>query len=135
MSEKKIKRSMHDLGNALKRLKEVMAVSPEENDYVVDATIQRFEFSFELFWKTLRLLLVDDGIEAGSPKQVLVEAYSLGWLADEAKWLSMLKARNLTSHVYNEQKAHEIYQLIQQNAPMMQSEYAKLKKRFTDLLD
>lgn len=126
---------MHDLGNALERLKEVMAVSPEENDYVVDATIQRFEFSFELFWKTLRLLQIDAGIEVGSPKQVLVEAYSLGWLADEAKWLSMLKARNLTSHVYNEQKANEIYQLIQQNAPMMQSEYANLKKRFADLLD
>ena len=135
MSEKKIQRFMHDLGNALERLKEMMEVPIEENDYVMDATIQRFEFSFELFWKTLRLLLLDGGIDAGSPKKVLVEAYSLGWLTDEARWLAMLNARNLSTHVYNEQKAHEIYRLIHENASMMHSEYASLRKRFAELLD
>ena len=135
MSEQKIQRFMSDLGNALERLREIMAVPVEENDYVMDATIQRFEFSFELFWKTIRLFLIEGGIEVGSPKRVLVEAYSLGWLTDEARWLSMLHARNLSSHVYNEQKAREIYQLILNNAPMMHSEYASLKERFAELLD
>ncbi len=43
MTEKeKIKRFMHDLGNALVRFNEVMEVSIEENDLALDAAIQRW---------------------------------------------------------------------------------------------
>ncbi len=105
MSEKaKIKRFMRDLGSALERFREMLEVSTDDRDYALDATIQPFEFSFELFWKTLRLLLQDDaGIEVNGPKQVLIEAYTQKWIDDEKKWIDLLKARNLTSHVYNEQ--------------------------------
>ncbi len=135
MSEKKAIRYMHDLGNALERFSEVMEISIEENDIALDAAIQRFEFSFELFWKTLKVLLLDvGGIRVNSPKQVLSEAFSQGWINGEQKWLDLLDARNMTSHVYNEQKAEEIYRMIQSNAPMMHTEYAALKERFADHL-
>ena len=135
MSEKKAARYMHDLGNALERFSEVMEISIDKNDLALDAAIQRFEFSFELFWKTLKVLLIEvGGIRINSPKQVLKEAFSQGWINEEQKWLDLLDARNLTSHVYNEQKAHAIYELIQENAPLMHTEYASLKKRFADHL-
>ena len=135
MSEKaKIKRLMHDLGNALKRFQEMLEVSTDDRDYALDATIQRFEFSFELFWKTLRVLLDDAGIQANNPRQVLSEAYSQEWINEEKTWLSLLKARNLTSHVYNEQRAQEIYQMILENAPLMHAEYEALKERFSEYL-
>ena len=71
MSEKKkIKRFLLDLGRALDRLKEVLAISLKENDLVIEATIQCFEFSFELFWKTLRELLKEEGVQVNSPKRV-----------------------------------------------------------------
>ena len=46
------------------------------------------------------------------------------------KWIDLLNARNLTSHVYNEQRAQEIYEMILENAPMIHIEYAALKERF-----
>ena len=71
MSENKAARYMHDLGNALDRFSEVMEISIEENDIALDAAIQRFEFSFELFWKTLKVFLLEvGGIRINSPKQV-----------------------------------------------------------------
>lgn len=136
MSEKKkIKRFLHDLGKALDRLKEVSAISLEENDLAIEATIQCFEFSFELFWKTLRELLQEEGIQANSPKRVLSEAYTQGWINEHDSWVALLDARNLTSHVYNEQKAREIYERIKAYAPMMQDEFAGLRKQFSHFLD
>ena len=136
MSEKeKIKRFMRDLGNALARFKEVTEVSLEENEFAIEATIQCFEFSFELFWKTLKLLLQENvGVEVRGPKPVLIEAYAQEWVNDEKKWIDLLDARNLTSHVYNEQRAQEIYEMILKNASMMHIDYAALKERFADYL-
>ena len=136
MSEnQKIKRSMRDLGNALGRFEKMLTISTDDRDYALDATIQRFEFSFELFWKTLRLLLADVvGNQVDGPRPVLIEAYAQGWIDDESMWLSLLKARNLTSHVYNEQRAQEIYEMIQLHGPVMITTYAKLKDRFSDYL-
>ncbi|MBX2821207.1 MAG: nucleotidyltransferase substrate binding protein [Rhodothermaceae bacterium] len=55
MSEKeKIKRFMLDLGNALARFRKPTEVSLKENEFAMEATSQRFEYSFERFWKTLK---------------------------------------------------------------------------------
>ena len=57
MSLIKAKQSMNNLEEALERLGEALAIKEEENTLVVDATIQRFEFVIELYWKTLKRLL------------------------------------------------------------------------------
>ena len=43
------------------------------------------------------LLLEVGGLRISSPRQVLKEAFSLGWINEEQKWLDLLEARNLTS--------------------------------------
>lgn len=48
---KKTEQSLENLENALKRLGEALS-EPEINSLTIDGTIQRFEFSFELFWKS-----------------------------------------------------------------------------------
>ena len=48
-----------------------------------DGVIQRFEFCFELLWKTLKIFLEDRGIEAKSPKESLKAALGQGWITDE----------------------------------------------------
>jgi hypothetical protein len=45
--------SLAQLGKALERLGQVLT-EPPDNPLLVDATIQRFEFTIELFWKTFR---------------------------------------------------------------------------------
>jgi hypothetical protein len=55
--------------NAAARLDEVAALP--ETDIVRDAAIQRFEFTFELVWKTLQLYLEHEGFESAGPRAVL----------------------------------------------------------------
>ena len=113
MSKIKIKQSMLNLENALARLEEALN-APEQNDLIIDATIQRFEFVIELFWKTLKRLLEDQGIHATTPREVLKNAYAAEWLKNETVWLQMLNDRNETSHVYDEEAALRIYRHIKQ---------------------
>jgi nucleotidyltransferase substrate binding protein (TIGR01987 family) len=111
MNERALRHLFDDLGRSLDRLAEALAV-PAEQPLAIDGTIQRFEFTFELFWKAVRRLLARQGIDANSPKAVLQQAYRQGWLDDEQAWLRLLEDRNLTSHTYQEPLALEIYRRI-----------------------
>jgi len=70
--------SFSQLGNALQRLGEVSREPLDKNDYVLDATIQRFEFCVELYWKTLKHLLAKEGVDVVLPKECLQKAYAAG---------------------------------------------------------
>jgi nucleotidyltransferase substrate binding protein (TIGR01987 family) len=107
-NERKLSISLGNLENALARLEEALK-EPESNRLAVDGTIQRFEFAIELMWKTLRRALLTEGIESKTPREALMEAYRAQWLDNEEIWLSMLRDRNETSHIYDEQKARDIY--------------------------
>lgn len=77
-----------------------------------DGVIQRFEFTFELLWKTLRLFLLDEGIITKSPKESLNEGFKFGLIKDEEIFLDMLEDINLTSHIYSEEVTKEIFKRI-----------------------
>lgn len=118
MSARKVEVSLRNLRRALDRLGEALEV-PESNTLAIDGTIQRFEFALELFWKTLKRLLAEEGVETSTPKDTLRKAFQAGWLTDEAAWLQMLSDRNLTSHIYDEKTAKRIYGNIRRNYPEM----------------
>jgi nucleotidyltransferase substrate binding protein (TIGR01987 family) len=126
MNERALKQLFDDLGRSLDRLGEALTV-PEEEPLAIDGTIQRFEFTVELFWKVVRRLLAIEGIEANSPKTVLQRAYRQGWLDDEQRWLDALKDRNLTSHTYQEALALEIYRRVPAHHATMRAAYGKLR--------
>jgi len=77
-----------------------------------DGVIQRFEFTFELLWKTLRLFLLAEGITTKSPKEALKESFRFGLIKDEEIFLDMLEDRNQTSHIYSEEITREIVRRI-----------------------
>jgi len=83
-----------------------------ESELERDGVIQRFEFTAELFWKTLKIFLKNEGIEAKTPKDSLREAFRLGWLGEERAYLDMLDDRNKTSHIYEKGIAEEILQRV-----------------------
>lgn len=94
---------------------------------VIDGTIQRFEFCYELCWKTLKVSLEQEGIETNTPKEAFQEAYRAKWLTDEKIWLEMIKDRTTTLHVYNEETAMGIYQHIKKkHYPTMKELYEKI---------
>jgi nucleotidyltransferase substrate binding protein (TIGR01987 family) len=125
MNDRVLKQLFDDLGRSLDRLGEALTI-PEDEPLAIDGTIQRFEFTFDLFWKAVRRLLARQGIEANSPKAVLQQAYRLGWLDDEQAWLDMLNDRNLTSHTYREPLALEIYRRLPVHHEAMRTAYGKL---------
>ena len=105
----KFKNKAENFRSAVKRLNEANAAYQKstENELYQDALIKRFEFTFELAWKTLREFLLDQGyrLEIASPKGVFAYAYQEGFLEDEALWLDMLETRNLTAHDYGREFA------------------------------
>ena len=100
--------------NALGKLKEGVLKLDNSNDLLRDGLIQRFEFTFELAWKTLQACFEDEGLTGlNSPKTVLREAFSAGLIKDDELWLEMLNDRNSTAHIYSEKLAIEICDHIQ----------------------
>ena len=92
---------------AAAKFDEVMALVVDP--IIRDAAIQRFEFTYELVWKTLRKILLRRGLEANSPKSVFRLAAQDNIINDIDRWFSFVDYRNQTSHVYNENIAQEIY--------------------------
>lgn len=70
-----------------------------------DGLIQRFEYTFEQMWKTLRRILAEKGAAARFPRDVLKEAFRSGFINEDKTFAEMLDARNRLSHVYSEKEA------------------------------
>ena len=125
MKNNEIEYSLNKFKNALDRLSEVMAI--KDSSIAVDAAIQRFEFTFELAWKTLKRVLYQEGIVAQTPREVLKEGFKLGYIRDEQLWLKMLSDRNNMSHTYNEEQAKDVYNTIPDYIIVLQSLYKKIE--------
>ena len=114
MDQEKLKEKFKTYAKAVKRLKE--SLERDENDEVVlDAVIQRFEFTYELSWKLLKTYLSYNGIaEIKTPREAFKEAFAAGIILEGDQWIAMLDDRNITSHTYDEAEARKIYQRIKE---------------------
>ena len=69
---------------AIQRLREGINKYNGQDDLSRDGLIQRFEFTFELAWKTLKTVFEAEGLLGlNSPKTVLREAYSAELINDD----------------------------------------------------
>lgn len=108
-----ISKKIENFEKALTRLEEGILSFDNIDDLKRDGLIQRFEFTFELVWKTLKSVFEEEGILGlNSPKLILKEAYVAEMIKDQTVWLTMLVDRNSTSHIYSETLAIEICQRI-----------------------
>ena len=107
MTGSRLQQRQQQFLRAVERLRD--ACAQPENEFVRDSVIQRFEFCFELGWKMLRLKLLEEGIEANTPRAVIREGVATGFLDDGNQWSHMLQKRNETSHTYDEALAREVY--------------------------
>jgi nucleotidyltransferase substrate binding protein (TIGR01987 family) len=99
-----------DLKKAIDKLEQAALLPASEINR--DATIKRFEFCFELCWKLMQAILQENGIEAYGPKGSIREAAKLGLIDNPQTWLEFLKARNLTTHTYEEKLAEKVYNKV-----------------------
>lgn len=108
---------INDLTQALTKLNEVLSLS--ETEVNRDSAIHRFEFTFELSWKLMASILVDQGMATTGVKNVIRQAADLGLVSDVETWFKFLESRNLTTHTYKEKLAKEIYQHIKVFPPLV----------------
>lgn len=93
---------------AVTRLEEVL--SAPKTDIVRDSAIQRFEFSVDLCWKTLKAYLEDKkGLVCSAPKECFREAYRQNIISYDEDWIKFVELRNETSHTYKEELAEKVF--------------------------
>ena len=110
MCMKRLEQIKGDFRNALTSLEE--AVSQAKSGLEIDGAIQRFEFTYELFWKLLKIYLQQEGIVANTPRECFKEGYKLGLLGDEEAALKMIDDRNLTVHLYDKDASLVIFERV-----------------------
>lgn len=74
------------------------------DSFVLSGTSAKFSITFDLAWKVMKDILIQyyaiTGFVAGSPREVLREAFKANMISDEA-WMEMLKVRNELAHDYD----------------------------------
>jgi nucleotidyltransferase substrate binding protein (TIGR01987 family) len=94
-----------NLDRAIELLRQPLADGVERLSILEkEGLVQRFEFTLELAWKTLKDYLEYSGvvIEPATPRNVVKEAFAAKILSDGQVWIDMLDHRNLLSHTYDE---------------------------------
>ena len=89
-----------------------------------EGVIQRFKYTFELAWKTVKDLLEAGGlvISPVTPHQVLKDAFAARVLGDGRTWIDMLDHRNLLSHTYDSSVfAHAVDEIAARYLPAIES--------------
>ncbi len=112
MSLALLNEKLDDFNSALMRLEEAIEKDIYKDDMYLDATIQRFEFCYELCWKLMKAYLKYVGIDVNSPRSAFREAFKEGLISEVSIWLKMLDKRNLTSHTYHEDMAKDVYYAV-----------------------
>ena len=108
-------KKLDNFSNCLDILKDADFEMANNDDIYRTGVIGQFNLTFELAWKALQAVLRlhgAEGAETGSPREILQLGYKLGFVDDAAVWLLMLKKRNTSVHIYDEDEVDEMLLLI-----------------------
>lgn len=108
---------MRKLENYQRHLAVLMTAKDQDlsNEFIISGIIDKFFIQFELGWKTLKELLLYEGVAvsvSGSPREIIKEAYKYYPFMSESLWLSMLSQRNNMAHIYDGEAAVELMERI-----------------------
>ena len=132
MTVERIRLKWEDYHRALGRLQAALEKDADSDDMYLDATIQRFEFCFELAWKLMKAVLEYDGIEANSPRGCIREGWKQRLIPDTQEWLEMMEKRKLSSHTYDENAAREIYREVKGQYVVLLEEWDQTTSDWVD---
>ena len=128
---KRFEERKEDLKKATNKLNE--ALKEEVTDLEIDGILHRFEFTFELAWKSMKDFLEYNGISEniGSPREILRRAFESHLIEDGEEWINMMLARNSLSHLYDEETSRKIYKEIKEKYIKL---LEKLNNKFETLI-
>jgi nucleotidyltransferase substrate binding protein (TIGR01987 family) len=100
---------------ALKQLDDAVELSTTRELSLLEkqGLIQAFEFTHELAWNVLKDYLEYQGYQdiIGS-RDTIREAFKVGLIKDGQTWMETIKARNITSHAYDEELVNRAFETI-----------------------
>ena len=98
-----------DLAKGIASLK--AGLEEPATELAIDGVLHRFEFTFELAWKTIKDYLEYIGIveKTGSPREVIKSAFENNLIEDGEGWIDMMLARNQLLHIYDKEMSRDIY--------------------------
>lgn len=110
-----------------------------ENEFIVSGIIDKFFIQFELGWKVLKELLKYEGrsiANTGSPREIIKAAYTVYDFIDEDIWISMMRARNDMTHIYDGRAAERLVHIIlEQYIPVFQRMRDGIQEYYQGTLD
>lgn len=80
-----------------------------------EGIIKRFEYTFELAWKTMKDYLLDNGnsiLPEITARSVIKEAFTSKMIPDGQVWIDMMLHRSILSHCYDFEKFQEVLTAI-----------------------
>ena len=101
-NETRWKQRFSNFEKAFIQLSKAIERIDELDDLAKEGLIQRFEYTLELAWKTLKDYLEHNEVIVKFPKDVIKQAFQADLISNGELWMEMLKNRNLLSHTYNE---------------------------------
>ena len=108
-------KKLDNFANCLDILKQADFDLADSNDIYRMGVVGQFNLTFELAWKALQEVLRMHGVEGaetGSPREILQVGYKVGFVNDSSVWLLMLKKRNTSIYIYNEEEIDELIVFI-----------------------
>ncbi|MGE0424107.1 MAG: nucleotidyltransferase substrate binding protein [Reyranellaceae bacterium] len=116
--------------NAASTLRRAIVARPRD-EFVRDAIVQRFEYTYELAWKFVRRRLIAQGVETNAltRRDLFREAAKARLIDDPLAWFDFTRARNLVSHTYNEATALEVVAVAEIFLPAVETLIAELERR------
>lgn len=107
------KQRFSNFEKAYKLLKEGIETSGDISSKLEkEGIIQRFEYTFELAWKTLKDYLEYGGILVNLPREIIKQSFAKSLITDGDAWIDMLEKRNLIAHTYDEKNFEIVIGLI-----------------------
>lgn len=86
----------------------IYSVKTIESELLLDALIQRYEFTHELAWKLMKDYLEYMGISGIVGSRDAIRYALQNGLVDDDRWMDTISDRNITSHNYNQEIANEV---------------------------
>jgi nucleotidyltransferase substrate binding protein (TIGR01987 family) len=105
MNEKSIrwKQRFQNLEKAFRQLSEAIEIVNSLSSLEKEGLVQRFEYTLELAWKTLKDYLGSQNVGVKFPREVIKAGFQYELIEDGEIWLEMLEMRNMMIHTYDEE--------------------------------
>ncbi len=108
------KQRFQNFEKAFKQFENAVLSLDTLSDLEKEGMVQRFEYTFELGWKTLKDFLESKNVDVKFPREAIKKAFEYDIIEDGTLWLEMMEQRNLMAHTYSEDIFKQAVKMISQ---------------------